>query len=130
MILPPLTVPRIFLLDGLGALLTTALNVLLLPHIPQHIPFLPPFLAALTVASACLALYSLSCALSRRSWRFLPPIILGNALYCGATAAAVVAWSPQFSAWGLGYIAGEIAIVGAVVGLESAAFRVRGGTSG
>ena len=118
-----LSARQVFVLDGLGALLTASLNVLLLPRLADHLPFPPWLLAALTVAAASFSAYSLSCAYFARDPRpYLPPIIAANALYCLTTLAA--AWLlPGFSALGFAYVAGEVIVVSCVVALEIACFR-------
>lgn len=116
MLLAPRT---LFLIDGLGALLSAALlsALALMPHVAG----MPPAIVwPLALIAALFAAYSLSCyALRPRRQRLLLRLIAAaNLLYCGLTLGLVIAHYPGLTALGVAYFAGEIALIVALAGYE------------
>lgn len=114
---------RLFLIDSLGALLTTfyLLGVLRpLKHLfgmPQHI------LLLLSIPAGVFALYSGCCYLFVGSrWRPLLRVIsVANLLYCCVTAGLVIAFYSQLTALGVAYFVLEIGVVCTLVFIEQRA---------
>lgn len=112
---------KIFLIDGLGACLTTVFFIAIL------IPFQKVFGMPLGVLEICswiaalFAVYSLFCFLFvRKNQLFLVKVIaLLNSLYCFLTIFFVVYYFDQLSILGVSYFLLEISVIGALIWLES-----------
>lgn len=116
---------RLFLLDGLGALLSAGLIAGLL--IPRATTFGMPWQTLLLLAALALglAVYSLSCYRVRpvRWPGFLKSIAVANLTYCLGTIAALIFYREQITTWGLAYFAGECVVILALAGLEFGASK-------
>lgn len=113
--------PRtLFLVDGVGALVTALLVGVVLPMLGEHIGTPRPVLRALAVAAAVFAAYSLTCAATRPTrWPgYLRGIALANAGYCLVTAAVLFRFAAALHVLDWLYFVGEIVVVGALVTLE------------
>jgi FtsH-binding integral membrane protein len=113
--------PRtLFLVDGVGALVTALVVGVVLPALGEHIGTPRPILRALALTAAVFAAYSLTCAAAQPTrWpRYLRGIALANAGYCLVTAAVLIRFSATLHALDWIYFAGEIVVVGALVTLE------------
>jgi FtsH-binding integral membrane protein len=113
--------PRtLFLIDGVGALVTALLVGAVLPTLGEHIGMPRPVLRALALTAAVFAAYSLTCAATRpRRWPgYVRGIALANAGYCMATAAALIRYSATLHALDWLYFVGEIVVLCALVTLE------------
>lgn len=113
--------PRtLFLVDGVGALVTALLVGVVLPTLGEHIGTPRPVLRALALTAAVFAGYSLTCAATRPTrWpSYLRGIALANAGYCAVTAALLVRFSATLQALDWLYFVGEIVVVSALVTLE------------
>lgn len=114
---------RLFLIDGLGALLTLAgLTGILIPFeewfgMPRQTLLLLAFLAAgLAIYSGCCFLFV------KRNWRpFLYAVSVANALYCALTAGLVISQYSQLTALGVSYFSIEIGLIVALVWAEQQA---------
>lgn len=116
--------PRtLFLVDGIGALVTALLVGVVLPTLGEHIGTPRPVLRGLALTAAVFAAYSLTCAATRpERWPpYLRAIALANAGYCLVTAALLIRFSATLHVLDWLYFAGEILVVWALVTLE---FRV------
>ncbi len=115
----PLT-KNIFLLDGLGALLSAfSLGVLLTTF--QSIFGMPlPVLYGLSLVAGLFAVYSLGCHFfSPHNWRpFLRSIAVANVLYACLSLGMVVCFYDELTAWGVGYFGAELLVLLALVALE------------
>lgn len=113
--------PRtLFLVDGVGALITALLVGLVLPALGEHIGMPRPVLRALAVTAVVFAAYSLTCA-ARQPTRwpgYLRGIALANAGYCLVTAAVLIRFATALHVLDWLYFTGEIAMVSALVTLE------------
>ncbi|MDP3275724.1 MAG: hypothetical protein Q8Q09_11050 [Deltaproteobacteria bacterium] len=123
LILAPLTVERLFLLDGLGAVVTAVLLGTLLTTfepwfgMPKHI------LLPLSVVAACFAVYSLTCRVRAAGAPWLLGIAAANALYCVCTLSLVF-WLRSSLTWlGVAYFVGEIAVISTLVIVELSVAR-------
>ena len=113
--------PRtLFLVDGVGALITALLVGVVLPTLGEHIGTPRPVLRALALTAAVFAAYSLTCAATRPTrWPgYLRGIALANAGYCLVTAALLIRFTAALHALDWLYFVGEIVVVGALVTLE------------
>lgn len=109
----------IFLIDGLGALLTAFMLGIVLPHLsslfgtPAHI--LPP----LAMAAVCFAAYSFCCYWGQVShWGFLAAIAVANVVYCLITITLVLWYLQQFTWLSILYFLAEVLIVLVLVAFE------------
>lgn len=104
---------KLFLIDGVGAVVTATLLALLLA------PFEPLFgipsgvVYVLAVVAVGLAVYSLTCFLIRPSnWpTFLQIIAVANLSYCVLTLILLFVYRFEVTALGVAYFVGEIVIV-------------------
>ncbi|MCB9298425.1 MAG: hypothetical protein H6559_35735 [Lewinellaceae bacterium] len=115
--LPP---RKLFLIDGLGALLSAFLLGVVLVQM-EHIFGMPPkVLYPLAAIAGVFAIYSLSCFLflTQNRGAFLKGIAVANLLYCCLTLGLVVYCYPQLTALGVAYFLVEIGIVLILVGVE------------
>jgi len=113
--------PRtLFLVDGVGALVTALLVGLVLPALGEHIGTPRPVLRALALTAAVFAAYSLTCAATRpKRWPgYLRGIALANAGYCLVTAAVLIRFTAALHVLDWLYFVGEIVVVSALVTLE------------
>lgn len=111
---------RLFLLDGLGACLTTLLLVGIL--VPFQTTFGMPqsTLQTLYLVAIAFGIYSILCfLLVKRNWiLFLKIIATANTLYCCLTAFYVVYYFEQLTVLGVIYFVVEMAIIVELVYLE------------
>ena len=113
--------PRtLFLVDGVGALVTALLVGVVLPTLGEHIGTPRPVLWALALTAAVFAAYSLTCAATRpKRWPgYLRGIALANAGYCLVTAALLIRFTAALHVLDWLYFVGEIVVVWALVTLE------------
>jgi len=113
--------PRtLFLVDGIGALVTALLVGVVLPALGEHIGTPGPVLRALALTAAVFAAYSLTCAATRPTrWPgYLRGIAVANAGYCLVTAALLIRFSAALHTLDWFYFVGEIFVVGALATLE------------
>jgi hypothetical protein len=113
--------PRIlFLVDSVGALLTTLSLFVVLRTFHELIGMPLSVLTYLSVLSACFCLYSAACFLFlKRHWvPFIRVIGIANLLYCVLTLTLVLVYYPQLTTLGVAYFLGEIMIVGILVFIE------------
>lgn len=113
--------PRIlFLVDSVGALLTTLSLIVVLRTFHELIGMPLSVLPYLSILSACFCIYSASCFLFlKQNWvPFIRIIGIANLLYCVLTMTLVLVYYPQLTAFGIAYFLGEIMIVGILVYIE------------
>ncbi len=108
---------QLFLLDGIGALLTASLLVGLLGNCEGFFGVPRQQLYVLAAIAGIFALYSLTCyVVSPVNWRlFLRIIAFANLAYCVFTLVIVFFFSANATAWGMAYFIGEAMIVGGLV---------------
>ncbi len=110
--------PRtLFLIDGLGAMLTAGLLVGLLGNFEGFFGVPRQQLYILAAIAGTFALYSLTCyVVSPANWKlFLKMIAFANLAYCVFTLVMVFFFSGDVTAWGMAYFVGEAMIVGGLV---------------
>jgi hypothetical protein len=115
-----ITPKHLFLLDCLGALLSTFLLGVALPSF-QPIFGMPHKVLYGLAALACLfAIYSSwNYIWFRENWRpYLRAVAIMNLLYCGLTAALVVYFRQELTKWGLLYFLLEMLVIIVLVVVE------------
>lgn len=115
-----LSYKQLFLLDGLGAVVTALMLAAVLPLFKTAIGVPLTHLHGLAIGAAGLAVYSFSCyALLARRWQpYLKIIAVLNTLYCVLTFSMVVYLWGTITWLGVAYFLGEIALVQILVRLE------------
>ncbi len=111
---------RIFLIDGLGALLTAFLLCVVLAPFQSFFGMPVQVLYLLGAVAVVFAVYSFSCyfLLKQAQRSFLKAIIIANLLYCLVSLGLVIYYFQQLTVWGLLYFAGEIIVILALAALE------------
>lgn len=111
---------KVFLLDGLGAMLTALCLRWILPSFETFFGMPQKVLHFLAWIAAFFALYSLLAAfLKPEHWRaWLRGIAIANFLYCGLTFSLLWYYAPVLTVWGKGYFLGEIGVILLLVCVE------------
>jgi hypothetical protein len=113
-----LTVRQLFLLDGLGAVVTAVMLGAVLPAFEPAFGMPRPILLALALVAASFAAYSLTCHVRAAGARMLLGITIANTAYCVCTLGLVV-WLRGSVTWlGVAYFLGEILVIAALVTVE------------
>ncbi len=111
----------IFLLDGSGALLSSACLGLILTKFQAHIGMPAGVLSLLLLLALCFSVYSLTryrfAQLSTSFW--LKALIAGNLFYCLLSATFLVICWTSLTPLGIGYFVLEKAVVLGIVFLEA-----------
>lgn len=108
---------NIFLIDGLGALMTGLAIGLVLPLFETGMP--TEVLRSLAAVALIFAIYSLSCFYFQRNNRTLLKVIaVANLIYCLVTASLIVQLYGQLTALALFYFVSEIIVILALAGFE------------
>ncbi|MCO6487363.1 MAG: hypothetical protein J5I98_03045 [Phaeodactylibacter sp.] len=115
--LPP---RKLFLIDGLGALLSAFLLGVVLVWWEPVFGMPPKVLYPLAAIAGVFAVYSLSCCffLTQNRRPFLRGIAVANLLYCCLTLGLVFYFYPQLTALGVAYFLVEITVVLILAGVE------------
>jgi len=94
---------KLFLLDGLGAVVSALSLGLLLPYFNEYVGIPRQTLYTLAVPAVFFALYSLSCYFAKvERWRlFLRGIAVANLLYCCVTIVLMLSHFITLTGWGL-----------------------------
>ncbi len=110
----------LFLIDGLGALISAFMLGVPLVYFEQHFGMPRNILYGLAFIPCVFAAYSLFCYWRLpANWRpYLRGIAILNLLYCGLTATCMVLMYSKLTVWGLAYFCGEIVIVVALAWVE------------
>ncbi|MGJ3235773.1 hypothetical protein [Marivirga sp.] len=111
---------KIFLLDSLGALLTTILIGVVLTNFQEYIGMPLDILFTLAGVALIFCVYSISCfVFLKKNWKpFLKAIAIANLLYCLATTVLIITFYPQLTILGLLYFIGEIIVIVVLVYFE------------
>ncbi len=116
---------QVFLLDGLGGVLTATLLGLILPLFHEHLGLGPRTLRWLGLAGLGYAAFSLSTfwRSPRRVAPYLRVIVVANLVYCAVIIAVLSARRADVTVLGFGYFAVEVVVILALVGLEVGVLR-------
>lgn len=111
---------RLFLLDGIGALITATLLIALLSNFESTFGVPPTVLYTLAGIAIVFGIYSLTCYLKLRDhWQpFLRAIAMGNLSYCILTVFLLVVFAPEITIFGVAYFVAEILIVSSLAAYE------------
>lgn len=110
----------IFLIDGLGALLTATLLMAVVSTFNEYFGMPQAVLPILATVAFVFSIYSISCYLFfyNRSKKLLLPIIIANLSYCVFTLALVIYFYDRLTILGVTYFLGEILLVCGLVCIE------------
>jgi hypothetical protein len=116
---------NIFLLDGMGALLSAVLLVFLVAPFESFFGLSPKIAYYLSIPAFCFSLYSLSCYfLHVRHWKpYMRLVAIANFVYCCVTFGLVVQQYRLLTVLGILYFLGEIIIILSLISIESKTIR-------
>jgi len=111
---------KLFLIDGLGACLTTFFLLAILIPFEQFFGMPRPALIFLSVIALCYALFSFGCYYYiTENWKpFLNIISIANLAYCFITAGFVIYFYSLLTTLGVTYFLLEISLICGLVTLE------------
>lgn len=115
-----LTYKKLFLIDAIGALVTTLLLSQLLARM-EHVFGMPKEIVIILAAmAACFSAYSFSCywMVGAKGKPFLIGIAVANALYCVLTLGLIIYLFHSLPWIGIAYFGVEIVVVVGLVSLE------------
>lgn len=112
--------PRIFLIDSIGALLTSLLLGIIAFRLEDYFGMPKEVLILLAIIATVFFIYSMSCHLFLQHKRklFLIVIATANVLYCILTSTLIGLFFQELTILGLIYFIGEILIVLTLVYIE------------
>ena len=111
---------RLFLIDGLGALVTSGLAVVIAQL--EHLFGIPgPVMYLLAAIAACFAVYSLTSSGRGAGMPFLRVTSIANLLYCLLTVVVMLHFREQITSLGIAYFIAEILVVFPLALLEFSA---------
>lgn len=110
----------IFLIDGLGAMLTTLLLFVVLRNFNEYFRVPKTILTFLSAISICFCLYSIACFFFlKANWTpFIRIISYANFFYCVLTVGLVITYNSVISTLGMVYFLVEVIIVCLLVYIE------------
>ena len=116
----------LFLIDGVGALVTALLLSQVLARFEDIFGMPRQVLFVLAGIAACFAVYSISCHfLIKEQWRpYLRGIALANMTYCLSTLVLVLYLNRSLTWLGIAYFLGEIVLVMTLVAIEMKKIRM------
>ncbi|MEZ4684900.1 MAG: hypothetical protein R3B47_02205 [Bacteroidia bacterium] len=115
-----ITPRKLFLIDGLGALLSAIMLGLVLARFEAFFGVPARVLHLLTAVALAFFLNSMGCYFAnRKSWQpWMKGIAIANLLYCLLTVILIIKLHEAITIWGLLYFGGEMLIVLALAGFE------------
>lgn len=110
----------LFLVDGLGALVTAFFLYVILRTFNDYFGMPESVLTCLSVIAVIFCFYSITCYfLLKDNWRpFLRMISIANLLYCCLTLGLVIYYFTELTVLGVVYFIAEIIVVGGLVFVE------------
>jgi hypothetical protein len=111
---------RIFLIDGLGALLSAFLLIAVLARFEDLIGIPQGMFYILSGIASFFAIYSLSCSFFvMERWKvYLKIIMLANAGYCLLTIGVLLYFSQSLTILGWVYFLAELSVIGILIWIE------------
>lgn len=111
---------RLFLIDSVGALITTVLLSAVLSNLSPYFGMPKTILTLLWLIAACFCFYSAVCFLFLKAkWTlYIRLISFANLLYCALTIAFLFIYYNQLTALDLMYFSAETAIICLLVYIE------------
>ena len=122
---PKVGIKQLFLIDGLGAILTALMLYVVLPAFGEYFQMPPNTLRFLSAIACILAIYSLCCYffLDENRPLFLRIIGIGNLLYCLLTVAFLINYYHLLTTLDFIYFTVEIIIISGLAFIEIAFFK-------
>jgi hypothetical protein len=122
---------RIFLVDGIGALVTAVLLSMVLMPFESFFGMPKSILFVLATMAFVFALYSILCFLflQRNLKFFLKIILFANLTYCFISIGLVFYFFESLTHFGIAYFLGEILIIAVLIYFENKKIRSTKGTS-
>lgn len=115
---------KIFLIDGLGAIVTAVILSFILPIFQVGVP--KDVLNALAAVAILFGIYSLTCfVLKAKNTTFLKGIIFANLLYCVATALIVFYFYKQLNWLTIAYFVSEILVIVSLISFEIWVLKIK-----
>jgi hypothetical protein len=114
-------IPRnVFLLDGIGALVSSLLLVVLLAPFESFFGMPSDYVYQLAIPAVLFAVYSIACyVLNPNNWQpFMKLIALANFIYCCVTFYLILKLFYRLTQFGVLYFILEIAVIFMVIALE------------
>jgi hypothetical protein len=110
----------IFLLDGLGAMMTGVSIILIKTFFVDYFGMSSDALIYLATIAWGLALYSMTCYFALDdNWRpFLRPLLIANVFYCFLTSWLLIAFAKTLTIFGYAYFLSEMVLISALVYVE------------
>ena len=110
----------LFLIDSIGALLTTFFLLLIWSNFSEYFGMPKAVLGCLFVFAACLYIYSTTCYLAlKQHWiAFIIGISTANLLYCILTMSLVILYAPILTSIGKSYFLVEVAVIFGLIYVE------------
>jgi cation transport ATPase len=110
----------LFLIDGLGAMLTAVCLMLVLRNFNEYFGMPKTILTWLSCIAACFCIYSIACYFFLTNYwtPFINGIMFANLLYCVVTTGLLIIYYPQLKIIGAAYFLLEIALIFGLVYLE------------
>jgi hypothetical protein len=111
----------IFLVDGLGALGTASLLLLVLIKFQKYFGMPSETLSLLSIIAFTFTAYSILCFLFlKKNWgMFLKAIMIANLFYCCLTTGLLIHYRSLLTNMGLTYFIAEIVVIGGLLFVES-----------
>lgn len=116
---------NIFLIDGIGALITASLLILVLAPLESYFGMPKNVLWLLSAIAIVFASYSLAChfVFTHQYKRYLKVIIVANLIYCLTTFLLVLIHFQSLTWFGIVYFLGEIQFIAFLLIIESKVMR-------
>lgn len=116
---------KIFLLDGIGALLTVFLLVAVVIPFNKDFGIPQSALYCLSVIACVFSIYSFCCAyIKSDQWpSLLRAISIANCVYCILTVILLINFTSTITLLGVAYFTGEIMIIMSLVSIELAVVK-------
>ncbi|MEL6559000.1 MAG: hypothetical protein AAFQ94_12500 [Bacteroidota bacterium] len=111
---------KVFLIDGLGAIVTATMLLLVLSNMTDFFGVSKDYLQILGIIAVAFSIYSFSCYFTvKQKWKpYLKIIAVANFLYCLLTAGLIVYLHEEVTVFGVLYFAAEALVVLILVYLE------------
>lgn len=111
---------NIFLIDGVGALVTASIIYFILNSNNEFIGLPSKVLIPLSIVALVFCVFSISCFfLVKHQWKtYLKIIIVANIVYCLTTILVLFYNQKTVTTLGLFYFIGEIIVIGILVAIE------------
>ncbi len=111
---------NLFLIDALGALLSTISLGVVLPYFHDKILMPKSILLPLATIAFVFFMYSLGCHLKLpQKWQiFLKGIAVANSMYCLLTTGLIIHFWQQLTYLGRGYFLAELVVIAILVTIE------------